>query len=136
MVCKNSEILKSVWKVSLKDTHKNPCFNLRTSWTDWIFLLIFFNRSGSFHIIWKVCKQSEYRRNFPKISIVFNLKTFWNDWKSYLCFPEIIDFSRKFKESRTNLNVSKLFKNTSDTKKNQVLLGLFQKNSLKSIDWC
>ena len=40
--------------------------------------------------------------------------------KNYICskdFPEIIDFSRKFKESRTNLNVSKQFKNSSDLKK-------------------
>ena len=29
-------------------------------------------------------------------------------------FIEIIGFSRKFKESRTNLNVSKQFKNSSD----------------------
>ena len=34
---------------------------------------------------------------------------------------EIIGFSRKFKESWTNLNVSKQFKNFSDSKKNQVL---------------
>ena len=51
-------------------------------------------------------------------------------------FPEIIDFSRKFKKSRTNLNVSKQFKNASDTKINQVLLRLFQKNFLKSLNYC
>ena len=44
---------------------------------------------------------------------------------------EIIGFSRKFKESWTNLNVSKQFKNFSDSKKNQVLLRLFQKKLFK-----
>ena len=41
--------------------------------------------------------------------------------KYYICakdFLEIIGFSRKFKESRTDLNVSKQFKNSSDSKKN------------------
>ena len=61
--------------------------------------------------------------------------------KNHICskyFPEIIDFSRNFNESRTNLNVSKQFKNASDTKKNQVLVGLFlkKKNFLKSLDCC
>ena len=44
--------------------------------------------------------------------------------KNHICskdFPEIIDTSRRFKESRTNLNVSEQFKNSSDSKKNQVL---------------
>ena len=40
--------------------------------------------------------------------------------KYHICgkdFLEIIGFSRKFKESRKNLNVSKQFKNFSDSKK-------------------
>ena len=50
--------------------------------------------------------------------------------KNHICakdFLEIIGFSRKFKESRTNLNVSKQLKNSSDPNKNQVFLRLFQK---------
>ena len=40
--------------------------------------------------------------------------------KNHICsndFPEIIDTSWRFKESRTNLNVSEQFKNSSDSKK-------------------
>ena len=37
---KNTEILKNVWKVRLKRYPKYPCFNIGTSWTDWISLLI------------------------------------------------------------------------------------------------
>ena len=35
----NPEILKNVWKVRLKRYPKYSCFNLRTSWHDWIFYL-------------------------------------------------------------------------------------------------
>ena len=47
---------------------------------------------------------------------------------------EIIGFPRKFKESRTNLNVSEQFKNFSDSKENQVLLRLFQKSFQKVLN--
>ena len=54
--------------------------------------------------------------------------------KSPICakdFPEINHFSRKFKESRRNLNVSKQLKKSSDYKKNQALFRLFQKKLFK-----
>ena len=52
-------------------------------------------------------------------------------------FLEIIGFSRKFKESRTNLNVYKSFKNSSDSKKtNQVILRLFQNFFLSKSPEC
>ena len=47
-------------------------------------------------------------------------------------FPEIIDFSRKLKESRTNLTVSKLFKNSSNSKKKSCIIKTFPKNFIKS----
>ena len=43
-------------------------------------------------------------------------------------FPEIIDFS----ESLKNLGQ---FKNSSDSKKNQVLLGLLKKKPFEEYDW-
>ena len=52
--------------------------------------------------------------------------------KNHICakdFLEIIIFSRKFKESRTKRNVSKQLKIFSDSKKNQALLRLFQKQA-------
>ena len=49
-------------------------------------------------------------------------------------FPEIIDFSRNFKESRTNLNVSKQLKKPSNTKENQVLLR-FSRKKLFEKSW-
>ena len=56
--------------------------------------------------------------------------------KNHICskdFPEIIDFSRKFKESRTNLNVSKQLKNYSDSKKKSSIIKTFpEKLSEKS----
>ncbi len=48
--------------------------------------------------------------------------------ENHICskkFPEIIDFSRKFKESRTNLNVSKQLKNFGVSKKQTVILKTF-----------
>ena len=56
--------------------------------------------------------------------------------KNHICskdFPEIIDFSRKFKESRTNLNDSKQLKNSSDSKKKSSIIKTFpEKLSEKS----
>ena len=44
--------------------------------------------------------------------------------KNHICakdFLKINGFTRKFKESRTNVNISKQLKKSSDSKKNQVL---------------
>ena len=59
--------------------------------------------------------------------------------KNHICskdFPEIIDFSRKLKESRTNLNVSKQFNNSSNFKRKLSIIDTFpeKKNILKSIN--
>ena len=48
--------------------------------------------------------------------------------KDYL---ETIGFSRKFKESRTNLNVSKQFKNSSDCKKKSIIIMTFSDKLFK-----
>ena len=40
-------------------------------------------------------------------------------------FPEIIDIFRKFKESRTNLNVSKQLKNASNAKRKSSIIKTF-----------
>ena len=49
-------------------------------------------------------------------------------------FLEIIGYTRKFKESMRNLNVSEQLKKFSDLNKNQVLLRLFLKNFSKSLE--
>ena len=57
--------------------------------------------------------------------------------KYYICamdFLDIMVFSRKVKETRTNLNVPQQFKNSSDSKKNQVLLRLMQNLFSKSLE--
>ena len=48
--------------------------------------------------------------------------------KTHICskdFPKIIDFSRKLKKSRTNLNVSKQLKNLSDSNKKISIIKTF-----------
>ena len=55
--------------------------------------------------------------------------------KNYICskdFPEIIDFSRKFKESKTNINVSKHLKIPVIQKKSCIIRN-FPENFLKSL---
>ena len=47
-------------------------------------------------------------------------------------FLEIIGFTREFKESRTNLNVSKPFKNSSDKKKSSIIKTFREKLFKKS----
>ena len=54
--------------------------------------------------------------------------------KNHICsmdFPKIIDTSRRFKESRTNLNVSEQFKNSSDSKKIKYYKDYQEKHSEK-----
>ena len=58
--------------------------------------------------------------------------------KNYICakdFLEIIGYTKKFKESMRNLNVSEQFKKFSDLNKNQVLLRLFLKIFSKSLEF-
>ena len=59
--------------------------------------------------------------------------------KNYICdkdFLEIIGCSRKLKESRTNLNVAKQLKSSSDSKKYKVFLRLFQKKNFSKSFEC
>ena len=143
MVCKNPEILKHVWKVSLKDTHK-------------ILVLIWkpFGLTGFFYSSEKIHRflidlaafisfgrfgdnpnSEEIMERFQK-SVYFLILKPSRMTKNHICFqyfPKTIDFSRKFKESRTHVNFSKQFNNASNTKK-KVLLRLFQKNFMKSLE--
>ena len=52
--------------------------------------------------------------------------------KNHICskdFPEIIDFSRKFKESRTNLNFSDQIKKSSNSKIQSSIIKTFPKKT-------
>ena len=77
----------------------------------------------------------EIMKRFQKIPIILILKSS-RMTKNYICskdFPEIIDFSRKLKESRTNINVSKQLKNSSDSKKIMYYKDFSRKLSEKSL---
>ena len=48
-------------------------------------------------------------------------------------FLEITVFSKKLKESRTNLNVSKQFKNSSDSKKKSSIIKTFPEKTFQIV---